>query len=68
MTNSTILKPSIDSERVSAGIDENSHQHLDQRLLESVRLHYHSDHQTEYLRLQAQIESLLEQLQDTNPA
>jgi hypothetical protein len=68
MTNSTILKPSIDSEWGNADIGENSRQHLDQRLLESVRLHYHRNHQTEYLRLQAQIGSLLEQLQDTNPA
>jgi hypothetical protein len=31
----------------------------EERILQSVRLHYQTDHQEEFLRLKAQVESLL---------
>ncbi|WP_299408997.1 hypothetical protein [Acaryochloris sp. IP29b_bin.148] len=35
----------------------------DARLFDKVRHHYHSDHQAEYLDINAQVELLLQQLQ-----
>lgn len=35
----------------------------EERILQSVRLHYQTDHQEEFLRLKAQVESLLMELE-----
>jgi hypothetical protein len=63
MTNSSILENSVESSMVDSNGEMVSSQQLDNRLLQSIRLHYHSNHQAEYLNLQAQVESLLTQLQ-----
>jgi hypothetical protein len=65
MTNSSILENSVESSMTDSNKEMVSSQQLDNRLLESVRLHYHSNHQVEYLNLQAQVESLLTQLQQS---
>lgn len=65
MTNSSTLKNSVEPLITNhAGTTGSSHSD-DKRLLESIRLHYHSNHQAEYLNLQAQVESLLMQLQQS---
>jgi hypothetical protein len=65
MTNSSILENSVESPMANAKSNTASFEQLDNRLLESIRLHYHSNHQAEYLNLQAQVESLLTQLQQS---
>jgi hypothetical protein len=66
MTNSSILENSIELPLPNTKSKAVSFEQLDNRLLESIRLHYHSNHQAEYLNLQAQVESLLTQLQQSS--
>jgi hypothetical protein len=66
MTNSSILENSVESPMANTKSKTVSFEQLDNRLLESIRLHYHSNHQAEYLNLQAQVESLLTQLQQSS--
>ncbi len=41
---------------------------MEERIMQSVRMHYQSNHQEEFLRLQAQIESLMMELNTASVA
>jgi hypothetical protein len=56
----------VDERQQTEGLpssDVMGHQPVDERVLRSVRLHYQSNHQEEFLRLKAQVESLLSEIQ-----
>jgi hypothetical protein len=65
MTSSSILENAVAPIAVDGSPKDVIFQQADKRLLDSVRLHYHSNHQAEYLSLQAQIEMLFLQLQQS---
>ncbi|MGB8698648.1 MAG: hypothetical protein WCD18_04460 [Thermosynechococcaceae cyanobacterium] len=48
---------------VATAPDALAYQSLEERMLQSVRMHYQSNHQEEFLHLKAQIESLFAKLQ-----
>lgn len=63
MTSQVLMVDERQQSEVLNPSDVSASQPVDERVLQSVRIHYQSNHQEEFLRLKAQIESLLSEIQ-----
>ncbi|MGF1600787.1 MAG: hypothetical protein ACFCU8_02005 [Thermosynechococcaceae cyanobacterium] len=62
MTSQILITKPLDPVSAQSS-DSNQEPFADSHVLKSVKTHYHSDHQEEFLDISAQIESLLSELQ-----
>jgi hypothetical protein len=58
---------SLELQHLESEIDFFEHQPVDEQTLRSIQRNYQSDHQEEFLRLKAQVETLLSELRKFAP-